>query len=286
MCNETSFNLGYTKLGAKQWLSSNPNALRIQMLHGWLDNAASFDNLALRLPEYNITAIDHAGHGLSDHKQDGSFYHLWEHALDAIGVLNASTQSSWLIGHSMGGAVAILVAALAPEKVRGLIILDSMGPLTAKADERVATMQRAVQKMLQNRNGRYTKYPSQEDMIHARMNGFTSLSYDAARPLVERGSVQKEEAWVWRSDRKLAFPSPFRMDELAVEAYIKAIKCPTLALVADSGVYEHNTELVNKRANAFPWIKLKWLPGNHHFHLEPNTASAVAEEIRRFIDQN
>ena len=47
MCNETSFNLGYTKLGAKQWLSSNPNALRIQMLHGWLDNAASFDNLAL-----------------------------------------------------------------------------------------------------------------------------------------------------------------------------------------------------------------------------------------------
>ncbi|MFD1383821.1 alpha/beta fold hydrolase [Rhodanobacter aciditrophus] len=286
MSNETAYNLGHIKLGAQQWLSANPNALRVLMLHGWLDNAASFNNIALQLCEYNVTAIDQAGHGVSDHKPDGSFYHLWDHALDAISVLNASTQSTWLVGHSMGGAVAMLVAALAPEKVRGLIILDNMGPLTASADERVTTMQRAVQKMLKTRADRYTRYPSQEDLIQARMRGFTELSHGAAKPLVERGSIMKNGEWVWRSDHKLSFPSPFRMDEAAVESFIQSIKCPTLALVADNGVYENNKELVKKRATAFPWIKLKWLPGGHHFHLEPNTCKAVAEEIRRFIDQN
>jgi hypothetical protein len=33
-------------------------------------------------------------------------------------------------------------------------------------------------------------------------------------------------------------------------------------------------------------VKLKWLEGNHHFHLEPESCFAVATEIQRFIDQN
>lgn len=285
MCSETAFNIGHTKLAAKQWLSSNPNALRVLMLHGWLDNAATYSHLAPHLAEYNLTALDFAGHGLSDHRPDGSFYHLWDYALDVISVLNLSTQSIWLIGHSMGGAVAMLVAALAPDKVRGLIILDSMGPATNTPDQRVITMQRAIQKMLKQ-SGRFSRYPSQEDLIYARMRGFTELSYAAAKPLVERGSTVLNGEWVWRADYKLSFPSPFRMDDAAVEAFIQSIKCPTMALVANQGIYTQQQELVESRAKAFPWIKLKRMDGNHHFHLEPETAVDIAEEIHRFIDKN
>lgn len=286
MSNETAFNLGHTKLAAKQWLSANPNALRVLMLHGWLDNAASFSNLVPHLSDYNLTALDLAGHGLSDHRPDGSFYHLWDYALDVISVLNASTQSAWLVGHSMGGAVAMLVAALAPDKVRGLIILDSMGPATATPEERVTTMQRAMQKMLKKRSGRFSRYAAQEDLIYARMHGFTELSYEAAKVLVERGSTVTNGEWVWRADHKLSFPSPFRMDDASVKAFIQSIKCPTMALVANQGIYSQQQELVESRAKAFPWIKLKRLDGNHHFHLEPNTATYIAKEIHRFIDQN
>lgn len=286
MSNETAFNLGHTKLAAKQWLSTNHNALRLVMLHGWLDNAASFSNLASHLSEYNLTALDLAGHGLSDHRPDGSFYHLWDYALDVISVLNTSNQSVWLIGHSMGGSVAMLVAALVPDKVRGLIILDSMGPATATPEQRVTTMQRAMQKMLKKRSGHFSRYPSQEDLIYARMKGFTELSYAAAKPLVERGSTVVNGEWVWRADYKLSFPSPFRMDDASVEAFIQSIKCPTMALVANQGIYIQQQELVKNRAKVFPWIKLKRLDGNHHFHLEPETVPYVAKEIRRFVDQN
>ncbi|SBS31439.1 Tropinesterase [Marinomonas aquimarina] len=286
MSNETAFNLGHTKLAAKQWLSSDPDALPALMLHGWLDNAASFSHLAPYLPNYHLTALDLSGHGLSEHRPDGCFYHLWDYALDVISVLKAAPQPSWLIGHSMGGAVAMLVAALAPDKVRGLIVLDSMGPATATADQRVTTMQRAMQKMLKKRSGRFSRYPSQEDLIHARMHGFTELSYAAAKPLVERGSTVINGEWVWRADYKLSFPSPFRMDEASVEAFIQSIKCPTLALVANQGIFSQQQKLIEKRAKTFPWIKLKRLSGNHHFHLEPDTAAYIAEEIHRFIDQN
>lgn len=286
MSNDTVFQLGHTTIAATQWLSVNPDATHIVMLHGWLDNAASFATLAPELSDFSITALDLAGHGKSKHRPDGCFYHLWDYVLDVIAVLKTSTQNVWLLGHSMGGAVAMLVAAMVPDKVRGLVILDSMGPATATPDQRVTTMQRSMQKMLKKRTIRSSRYQSQEALVHARMHGFTELSYEAAKPLVERGATFENGVWKWRTDHKLSFPSPFRMDEASVEAYIQAIKCPTLALVANQGIFARQQELVEKRAKAFPWIKLKRLEGNHHFHLEPSTSACVAQEIHRFIDQN
>ncbi|NLQ16267.1 alpha/beta hydrolase [Marinomonas sp. M1K-6] len=287
MGNEIVYQLPHTEIAGLQWLPKNASALKILSLHGWLDNAESFSNLSPHLANFSHTAIDFAGHGLSIHRPAGSFYHLWDHVLDVVSILNQSKQSVWLIGHSMGGAVAMLVAAIAPDKVRGLIVLDNMGPLSASPSERVVNLQRSVNKMLKYRLGKDTRYPTKEAMVLARMEGFTSLSRLASTILVDRGARQNDEGgWVWRHDGKLTFPSPFRMDEEGVEAFIQEIKCPTLALVANNGIYQDNRLLVDKRAAQFPWIKLKWLDGNHHFHLEPDSCALVAAEIQQFIDQN
>lgn len=287
MGNEIVYKLPHTELSAMQWLPKKTSDLKVLSLHGWLDNAASFSNLSPHLSDYSHVSLDLAGHGLSLHRPAGSFYHLWDYVLDVVSILNQSKQSVWLIGHSMGGAVAMLVAAIAPDKIRGLIILDNMGPLSGSPESRVGTMQRAINKMSKYRHGRETSYPTKETMITARMEGFTSISNSASRLLVERGAKQNSDGvWSWRHDGKLTFPSPLRMDEASVEAFIQEIKCPTLALVAKDGVFKNDQQLVEKRAAQFPWIKLKWLEGNHHFHLEPDTCFSVATEIQRFIDQN
>lgn len=289
MGSNVVFSLAHTKIAGIQRLSANPTAVQVLSLHGWLDNAASFDTLSPYLSDYTHSAIDLAGHGLSDHRPAGAFYHLWDYALDVVSILNLSNQSSWLIGHSMGGAVAMLVAAIAPEKVRGLIVLDNMGPLTSKASERVAMLKRSVERMTKHRKGNFVRYETFDDMVSARMNGFTSLSRESAALLVERGAVLAEDnQWGWRHDHKLSFPSPYRMDEDGVAAFVSEIKCPALSLVAKQGIYhsEEGEAFVKKRAAQFPWLKLKWLEGNHHFHLESDTAPDVAKEIKRFIDQN
>ena len=287
MGNEIVYKLPHTEVAGLQWLSKDSSALKVISLHGWLDNAASFSNLSSHLFDFSHVALDLAGHGYSQHRPAGCFYHLWDYVLDVVSILNQSKQSVWLIGHSMGGAVAMLVATIAPDKVRGLIILDNMGPLSGSPKDRVVTLQRAVNKMTKHRLGRETSYPTKEAMVLARMNGFTKLSKLASRPLVERGANERDDGiWRWRHDGKLTFPSPFRMDEESIDSFIKEIKCPTLALMAKDGIYKEDTLLVEKRAAEFPWIKLKWLEGNHHFHLEPDTCFSVATEIQKFIDQN
>ncbi|WOD07167.1 alpha/beta fold hydrolase [Marinomonas sp. GJ51-6] len=287
MGNDIVYKLGHTEIAGLQWLPQNTSALKILSLHGWLDNAASFFNLSPHFSEFSHVALDLAGHGFSQHRLDGSFYHLWDYVLDVVSVLNQSNQSVWLVGHSMGGAVAMLVAAIAPDKVRGLVILDNMGPLSGSPENRVMTLQRSINKMVKHRKDRGTSYKTKEAMTLARMDGFTKLSKAASSLLVERGAKQNAEGvWTWRHDGKLTFPSPFRMDEESIEAFIQEIKCPTLALIARDGIYKDDHLLVEKRAAQFPWIKLQWLEGNHHFHLEPDTCLSVATEIKRFIDQN
>lgn len=286
MGHDVVFDLAHTKIAGLQWSSSSSSSLNVISLHGWLDNAASFQCLAPYLSRYSHCSLDFSGHGLSDHRSAGSFYHLWDYVLDTVSVLNLSDQSSWLVGHSMGAAVAMMVAAVAPEKVRGLIILDNVGPLIGEPTERVVTLKKSIQKMAKQRLGRCTRYHDQGAMVSARMKGFTSLSREAALPLVSRGSRRLDDDWVWRHDSKLNLPSPFRMDEACVEAFIAQVQCPTLALMAEEGIFQNNVSLVKRRTALFSDLTLKWLEGNHHFHLEPETASLVALEVQRFIDLN
>ncbi len=287
MLKEKHFQLKHTSLAGLEWQSSqNSEMLSAVALHGWLDNAATFCELLPKLDNMTVQSLDLAGHGFSDHRPNGAFYHLWDYALDVIEFLNTQNQSVWLIGHSMGGSVAMLVAALAPEKVRGLIMLDNIGPITEMPETRVSTMQRAIQRMSKFKQNNGTRYKTQEDMITARMDGFTKLGYFASSALVQRGAYQTNDQWVWRHDGKLAFPSPYRMDEESVYSFINKVVCPTFVLIANEGIYKEKADLVESRAKHFSWVKLKWIDGGHHFHLELDTSQQVAEEIRHFIDHN
>ena len=56
-------------------------------MHGWLDNAATFDLLAPLLPGRRIVALDFAGHGLSG-RRSGAPYHFIDYVADAAGVID------------------------------------------------------------------------------------------------------------------------------------------------------------------------------------------------------
>lgn len=287
MEQETRFHLGHTELSALQWLPQNKPDIKVLAIHGWLDNAASFSQLATRLNRWSWLAVDLAGHGHSQHRPHGAFYHLWDYVLDIAALLNTFQQSVWLVGHSMGASVAMMVATVMPDKVRGLILLDGAGPVTATPEERVGMMKRSVLKMIKMKNkSTLGAYASVDEMIKARMNGLTPLSYDAAADLVKRSVIEREDGYSWRSDPKLTFPSPFRMDEPSVAAFIQEVKCPTLALMARQGIYQRHETQAKQRLQHFPWAREIWLDGGHHFHLESSTVAPVAAEIQQFVDQN
>ena len=51
-------------------------ACRVLCVHGWLDNAASFSEIAPLLPGCDIVALDLPGHGRSSHRGAGSMQHM------------------------------------------------------------------------------------------------------------------------------------------------------------------------------------------------------------------
>src|SRR5688500_13408037 len=71
-------------------------------MHGWLDNAASFERLAEHLSGVNLVALDLAGHGLSERRADGVYVFL-DYVADASLAISALGWSRCVVvGHSLG----------------------------------------------------------------------------------------------------------------------------------------------------------------------------------------
>jgi pimeloyl-ACP methyl ester carboxylesterase len=117
--------------------------LSVVFLHGWLDNAASFESVMASLhalnPDWHLCAIDLPGHGLSSHKEASNFYPFHDYIDDVYQFLaNLSPNRLVLVGHSLGALIASCYSAAFPEQVSGLVQVEGYGPLAEKAQETVS----------------------------------------------------------------------------------------------------------------------------------------------------
>ena len=99
------------------------------MLHGWMDVAASFQFVVDALPsERHVVAFDWRGFGLTD-TPAGDTYWIPDYVGDLDALLDAlfPEQAIDLLGHSMGGNVAMIYAGLRPGRIRRLVNLEGFG---------------------------------------------------------------------------------------------------------------------------------------------------------------
>lgn len=112
-----------------QPLSSNGESPKtLVFLHGLFGDLNNLSGIARAFGDrYAILKIDLRNHGRSFHHSDMN-YHLM--AEDVLAVLeHLELKSVILIGHSMGGKTAMATAALAPERVEKLVVID-IAPVT------------------------------------------------------------------------------------------------------------------------------------------------------------
>ncbi|RYU71113.1 alpha/beta fold hydrolase [Aliivibrio finisterrensis] len=98
------------------------------LIHGLFGNLDNLGLLARQLEnQYRVISIDLRNHGLSFHSEDHSYPLL---ASDVIQLLaHLSISSAHIIGHSMGGKVAMAIADQKPDLIKSLIVLD-MAPIS------------------------------------------------------------------------------------------------------------------------------------------------------------
>ena len=97
-------------------------------LAGLTRNARDFDFMAPHLPGVHLIRMDYRGRGKSDYDPDFSNYNIIREAHDAIELLDhLGVKDVALIGTSRGGLIAMVLAQMFKERLRG-VILNDIGP--------------------------------------------------------------------------------------------------------------------------------------------------------------
>lgn len=105
------------------------------LLHGWMDVSASFQFLVDCLArEWYVVAPDWRGFGLSAWARDGYWFVDYYADLDALLDLYGGGAPVNLVGHSMGGNIAVTYSGLRPARIARLVTLEGLGLARASAE--------------------------------------------------------------------------------------------------------------------------------------------------------
>jgi pimeloyl-ACP methyl ester carboxylesterase len=116
----------------------------VLLLHGGGQTRHAWASTAARLAgqNYQVVTYDARGHGDSGWARDGN-YALPVHGRDLLAVLRALDCRAFLVGASMGGTSALLAASEAPERVRGIVLVDIVPGFAAQGVKRIRDFMQA-----------------------------------------------------------------------------------------------------------------------------------------------
>ena len=117
------------KLHYRDYLGPPSSRFTILCIPGLSRNARDFEELAPHLAQnYRVICVDLRGRGLSEYAKDPMTYVPAVYVRDMAALLEAAGLSYVaLIGTSLGGIVSIIMAAIMPAKILGVVIND-IGP--------------------------------------------------------------------------------------------------------------------------------------------------------------
>ena len=278
--SETTYRVNGLNFAAKEW--GTPGATPVIALHGWLDNAASFDVMLPHMDNLHVVALDCAGHGNSSFRSADSSYNIWQ---DIGEVMAIADQMGWqrfaLLGHSRGAIISSLIAGTFPDRITHVALID--GHIPSLEDERSSAVQLA--KSLQDHR-RYTEaspsyFDSFERAVQARVNGFVPLQESAATVLAKRGVREETRGFYWHNDQRLKAASELKLTREHLKDFHGAITAEVMLIQAEDSPFNSGSQ----DDESFSWVasfEFVTMPGSHHLHME-DQAQQVAEKVQSFL---
>jgi pimeloyl-ACP methyl ester carboxylesterase len=136
-------------------LESRPASdVNVVMLHGWVASSYSFRHFLSSLPALGVhcVAADLRGFGLSDKPRTRGAYAIDEYLADLDALLDVlAIERAVLVGHSMGGGIALAYALSRPDRVSGLGLLCPTGLVPVPFTRLPPLMPRAIASVAEGR---------------------------------------------------------------------------------------------------------------------------------------
>jgi len=261
----------------------DPNDIRVVATHGWLDNSHSFLPLAAQWSpdKGGLLALDWPGHGHSDHRPVGNYYHFIDYAYDLWQLIQ---QQGWqnltLLGHSMGGFVSNVVAALCPERIKSLILIEAFGLLVSDGTNAREQLQQGFLSRKKLQTPRWRSYNNFDSAVEARA-AQADFTTELVKLIVERGCKRGDDGrWHWRADARVKATSPYRLPSAAVDDLLKELSMPVV-LVRGSEGYEKLGKALEKWQDNVSDLNCMTLKGGHHVHMEQ--PEKIAELLKSHV---
>jgi len=233
----------------------------VVLLHGLTGNGACWTPLARALEgECDVVMPDSRGHGGSSAPSRG--YRYDDLASDVIGLLRGlALARPLLLGHSMGGMTAAVVASRAPELLSGLVLVDPtfLSPERQRevyasdvAEQHRRALDRPKSELVADARARHPHRSSEIVELQADARLKTSLAaFDVLAP-----------------------PNPDYRD------VVRALAMPTLLVIGDSTVVTH--EMASELRGLNPRVQIAHVPGAGH-GLPFDHPDALAGHVQRAV---
>lgn len=205
------------------------------LVHGGRDHARSWDPVARALrDDWHVIAPDLRGHGDSAWAL-GGMYAVADFVLDLANLVDALGPGPiTLVGHSLGGAVALMYTGIHPARVRRLVAIEGLGPPPALLEKlRARPPWERMREWIEQTRGLAARQPRRYPSLAAaaaRMREENPFLSDAqAQHLTVHGVARNEDGtFSWKFDNYVRSFAPYRFDVDDMRALWARIECPTL----------------------------------------------------------
>lgn len=245
--------------------NANPSAKTMVLIHGLFGSLTNLGMLARAFSEqYSILQLDVRNHGKSQHAIEMNYDLMAQDVIETLDDLNIETFT--VIGHSMGGKIAMKLSDIVPQRVEKLIVLDiSPAKYAERHHEEIFQALFAVQ----------NAKPS------SRLEAANLMRQFIGEEMVIQfllKSWHKDQIWLFNLDAIFKH----YLDILDWQP-ISAVSLPTLFLKGAQSPYITSPVYRLALETQFPQAQLKTVPEAGHW-LHAEQTALVVELIEQFLN--
>jgi esterase len=239
------------------------------ILHGLFGQSDNWNSLAKQFGEagFEVYTIDLRNHGLSPHSDVWNYQVMSDDVYELITDLNLKEVA--LLGHSMGGKVAMLFAIQHPEVLSNLIVVDI-------APKYYSPHHQEVLKALNTVDFGIVKTRKETEGVLSRY-----ITDEGTKQFLLKNIFWKEnEELAWRFNLKVITAQIENVGEITTSDHTCSV--PTLFIRGEKSNYVLDSD-INQIQEIFPLLTLKTIAGAGHWvHAEKPSAffECVIEQIK------